>query len=70
MDNVVYGKKMENVRKKINVKLVSNKKYYLKWDPNQAISHKIFDNDLVAIRKNKVTLTLNKPAYIVICILE
>ena len=23
--------------------------------------HKIFDNDLVAIRKNKVTLTLNKP---------
>ena len=23
---------------------------------------KIFDNDLVTIRKNKVTLTLNKPA--------
>ena len=23
---------------------------------------KIFDNDLVAIRKNKFTLTLNKPA--------
>ena len=31
---------------------------------------KIFDNDLVAIHKNKVTLTLNKPAYIEICILE
>ena len=28
------------------------------------MSHKLFDNDLVAIRKNKVTLTLNKPAYI------
>ena len=70
MDNVVYGKKMENLRNTINVKLVSNKKYYLKWDPNQAISHKIFDNDLVAIRKNKVTLTFNKPVYIVICILE
>ena len=26
--------------------------------------HKIFDNDLAAIRKRKVTLTLNKPAYI------
>ena len=24
------------------------------------MSHKIFDNDFVAIRKNKVTLTLNK----------
>ena len=28
------------------------------------MSKKIFDNDLVAIRKNEVTLTLNKPAYI------
>ena len=34
------------------------------------MSDKIFDNDLVAIRKNEVTLTLNKPAYIGICILE
>ena len=34
------------------------------------MSRKIFDNDLVAIRKNKVTLTLNKPAYIGMCILE
>ena len=33
------------------------------------MSHKIFDNDLVAICKNKVTLTLNKPAYIAMCIL-
>ena len=30
----------------------------------------MFDSDLVAIRKNKVTLTLNKPAYIGMCILE
>ena len=28
------------------------------------MSHKIFDNDLVAIRKSKVILTLNKPAYV------
>ena len=27
---------------------------------------KIFDNDLVAILKSKVTLTLNKPEYVVI----
>ena len=31
---------------------------------------KIIDNDLVAIRNNKVTLTLNKLAYIGMCILE
>ena len=34
------------------------------------MSHEIFDNDLVAIRKNKITLTLNKLAYIGMCILE
>ena len=28
------------------------------------MSHKTFDIDLVAIRKNKVTLTRDKPAYI------
>ena len=32
------------------------------------MSHKIFENDLVAIRK--VTLTLNKPAYLGMCILD
>ena len=34
------------------------------------MSHEIIDNDLVAIRKNKVTLTLNKLAYIGMRILE
>ena len=34
------------------------------------MSHKIFDNDLVAICRNKVTLTLNKPAYMGMCILD
>ena len=35
------------------------------------MSHnKIFDNSLVAIRKSKLALKLNKPAYIGICILE
>ena len=34
------------------------------------MSHKIFDNDLVAIHKNKVSLMLNNPAYIGMCILE
>ena len=34
------------------------------------MSNKIFDNDLILIRKNKVTLTLSKPEYTGICILE
>ena len=56
---------MENLRNRIDVKLVNNKKDYLKCTPKpRYMSHKIFDNDLVAIHENKVTLTLNKPAYI------
>ena len=34
------------------------------------MSHKIFDHNLVAIHKIKITLALNKPAYIAICILD
>ena len=59
MNNAVYGKAMENLRKMIDVKLVSNRKNYLKWISKPSyMSHKIFDNNLVAIRKNKVTLML------------
>ena len=32
--------------------------------------HKIFDNDLVAIRKHKFTLILNTPAYVGMYILD
>ena len=34
------------------------------------MSHKIFDNNLVAIRKRKLEIKLNKPAYIGMCILD
>ena len=46
---------MENVRNKIDVKLVSNKKDYLKWASKPSyMSHKIFDNYLVVILKTKL----------------
>ena len=71
MNNSVYGKTMENLRNRIDVNLVSNKKDYLKWTSKLIyMSHKKIANDLVAIRKNKVALTLNKREYIRICILE
>ena len=59
MNNAVYKKTVENIRNRMDVKLVSNKKNYLQWTSKPSyMSHKIFDNNLVSIRKNKVTLTL------------
>ena len=56
---------MENLRNRINVKLVSNEKEYLKCISKPSFMlHKIFGNILLAIRKNKLALKLNKHAYI------
>ena len=71
MNNAIYGKTMENLRNRINVRLINDEKDYLKCTLKPGyMSHKVFDNNLVAIRKSKVTLKLNKPAYIGMCILE
>ena len=62
---------MENLVNRIDATLVNNKKDYFKWTSIPSyMSHKIFVNDLVAMSKNNVTLTLNESAYIRICILE
>ena len=60
MNNVVYSKTMENVRNGIDVKLVRNKEYLKLKSKLSYMTHKIFDNDLVSTRKNKVTLIFNK----------
>ena len=63
MKNVIHGITMVNMKNRIDVKLVNNKKDSLKWTskPNY-MSQKVFDNISVVIRRSKVTLTLNKPA--------
>ena len=62
---------MENLRNRIDVKLVRNKKDYLKWTSKPSyMSHEIFDNNLGALCEMKVTVTLNKPAYVEMCILD
>ena len=62
---------MENLKPIIDVKLVNNKKDYLKCTSKPSyMSNKLFDNNLVVIRKSKLALKLNKPAYSGICILE
>ena len=67
MNNVVFDKTMEKLTNATDIRLISNKKDYLNAHQNQVICHqKKIGNDLVA----KVTLTLNKPAYAGMCILD
>ena len=71
MNNSVFGKTMENLRKRQNIKLVTDEEQLLKWTSRPSfISCKIFNEDLVAVHKTKPTLTLNRPAYVGMCILE
>ena len=56
---------MENLGNRINVKLLNNEIDYLKCaSETSSISHKVLNNNLVAMRKCKITLTLNKPKYL------
>ena len=71
MNNAIYGKTIEDLRSRINVKIVNNEKDFLKRKSKPSyMSHKVLDNNLVVIHKNKLALKLNKPAYIGMCNLK
>ena len=69
MINFVYGKTMEDLRKRI--RLVNNEKDFLKHTSRPThITHKIFDKNYAAICETKPTLTLNKQIYVGFTVLE
>ena len=71
MINSVYGKTMENLWKRINVRLVNNEKDFSKHTSRPThITHKIFDRNYAAIHEIKPVFTLNKPIYVGFTVLE
>ena len=71
MINSVYGKTTENLRKRINVRLVNNEKDFLKYTSRPThITYKIFVKNYAAIHEIKPALTLNKPIYVEFTVLE
>ena len=65
MINSVYGKAMENLRKRINVRLVCNEKGFLKYtNKSTYVTCKSFDKHFAAFHEIKPVLMLNKPIYI------
>ena len=68
MINSVYGKTMENLRKRISVRLTNNAKDFLKYTSRSTyITHDIFGKDYAAIHEIKPAFMLNKPNYVGFC---
>ena len=71
MNNSVFGKTMENIRNRVDIKLVNNKKQAENLSAKPNFNHcNIFNEDLVAIHMKKTKLVFNKPVHLGMCILD
>ena len=74
MNNSVFGKTMENLRKRQRVSIVqpiTDPKKYKKLTSDPSFkSRKIFSENLVAIHQRKTEVNLNRPTYIGMCVLD
>ena len=71
MNNIVYGKTFENLRKLVGVRLVTdqNKLSKLAIKP-EYVNSRIFNENLVAVHEINETLKLDRPAYVGMCSLD
>ena len=71
MNNSVLGKTLENIRNRVDIKLVNNREKAEKLSAKPNFNHcNIFSEDLVAIHMKKTKLVFNKPVYLGMCILD
>ena len=71
MINSFYGKTMENLRKRINARLVNKAEDFLKYTSKPTyITHKMFVKDYAAIHEIKPVVILNKPTYVGYTVLD
>jgi hypothetical protein len=71
MNNAVFGKTMENLRKRVNIKLVQTEKKFKKLISSPAFySFQIFNPDLTAVHMHKTKLKLDRPIYVGFSVLD
>ncbi|CAH3143220.1 unnamed protein product [Pocillopora meandrina] len=71
MNNSVYGKTMENIRKRVDVRLVNSEEMGKKLAKKPNFNHcTIFSENLCAIEMRKTEVYFNKPVYLGMCILD
>ena len=70
-NNAVFGKTMENARKRRNIKLVTteSRRNYIVSEPNYHTT-KFFTEDLLATEMRKTQILMNKPVYLGLSILD
>lgn len=65
MNNSVFGKTMENICKRVDVKLITDENKLLKYSSKSTfVSSKIVNDNLVAIQKLKEYVILKTSAYL------
>ena len=71
MNNAVFGKTMENIRKHRDIKLITTNKRRSKLvsEPNYHTIN-LISEDLSIIEMNKTKVKMNKPIYLGLSILE
>ena len=70
-NNAVFGKTMENLRKRSNIQLVTDPEEMLRLAAHPIyVSHKIFHENLVAVHCKQAKLVLRKPTYVGMVILD
>ena len=71
MNNSVFGKTKENIRNRVDIKLVNDEKQAEKLTAKPNFDHcNVFSEKLVAIHMKKTMLVFNKPVYLGMCILD
>ncbi|XP_022795526.1 uncharacterized protein LOC111334103 [Stylophora pistillata] len=71
MNNAVFGKTMENIRKRVDVRLVTREEKAKKLANKVNFKHcTIFSEDLSAIHMGKTQILFNKPLYLGMSILD
>jgi hypothetical protein len=71
MSNAPFGKTMESVRKRVDIKLYTDEKLALKqFAKPQFLQQKIYSEDLIAIKNVKGVVKLDKPIYVGVAVLD
>ena len=71
MNNSVIGKTLENIRNRVDIRLISSDKVAQKLAAKPNYDHcTIFDENLVAVHMKKTKLYFNKPVYLGMSILD